>query len=184
MTVSDPGAGQQQGREAIDWRGLLDAELERMGKLLGAASVAIWPHGQAQITINEAAYAPVHNAMGALGNIRTLIRRLHDVPSPIPPARDSGRDKARDVEAPRTEGRVFPCTVTDELAPPGSDASVPARDEAREAARDAIGQLLSEWTASQRWWIKASEADRESYREDADAVLDLPAVRRLLDGAR
>ena len=65
--------------------------------------------------------------------------------------------------------------------PPARDSG---RDEAREAARDAIGQLLSEWTASQRWWVKASEADRESYREDADAVLDLPAVRRLLDGAR
>ena len=115
--VSDPGAGQQQGREVCECG-----------------------HGTPR-------HAGVQSPTQLWACFDCPCAKYRPAPSSAPPARDSGRD------------------------------------ESREAARDAIGQLLSEWTASQRWWIKASEADREPYREDAYAVLDLPAVRRLLESA-
>jgi hypothetical protein len=66
-----------------------------------------------------------------------------------------------------------------------SSPSVPparysGRDEAREAAVDAIAQHMSADYDSQRAWVKGDDTYRESWRDEARELLSLPAVAALL----
>lgn len=60
----------------------------------------------------------------------------------------------------------------------------PPGDQVREAAVEAVAQLLSADYDSHRAWVKGDEAYRDSWREDAETLLSLPAVSALLAEAR
>lgn len=63
---------------STDWKKLGSDGLQDAVKLLSEASLIVWPHGVPMAQIDTELYGKIHNAIGRIGGVQSVLRYLHN----------------------------------------------------------------------------------------------------------